>query len=131
MTLPWQGTVFALFALALGVTGTYTLVTGIRAGSALYVGFSVMQYGLGLAVAYEAIALWFARVLTISKITNVAFGSHPVGWGIAFCLVMAVVGALTLHFTREKGAWSWQVVSIGLLAFLIGAWVTDLLRWQP
>lgn len=131
MTDRWESIPFAALTVALAATALYTLYMGIRAADGLRIGFGVLQGGLCVTMGYEAVALWFRAVPTISKITNQAFIAYPVPWAISLIILMLVMGALTLHFTHERTGWSWQIISLATLAYLTGAWIAVITKWRP
>lgn len=130
MTARWEAIPFLVFAVALAATGGYTFMLGIR-GDWLRIGFAAIQYGLMVTMGYEAVALWFRAVPTISHVTNAALLSHPVAWMVCFVILFAAAGALSAHFSVERRSVTWLVIVIGIGSYLVGAGLTAILRWDP
>lgn len=95
--------IFAFIALGLFVFAAYLLVQASLDHTYLrtlrYV-LAALSLAFAAALGYEAASLATHVGPTISAITETAFGAHPFVWVIVFSLLMAVVGALGLHFTR-------------------------------
>ena len=128
----WQALPFALFALCLLVTATYSVVVGIKNPNGLRIGFGVLQYGMALAMIYEALALWFpGRRPTISHVTNQALLQYPVEWLVVFVVVMAAAGLLSAHFSVQRRSVTWLVIVIGIAAYITGAAITAITDWNP
>lgn len=95
--------IFAFIALALFVLSLYMAVQASLDDSYLrilrYVVAAMSLIG-AVACGYETASLATHRFPTISSVTNKAFSTNSLVWVIVFVLLMSLIGALALHFTR-------------------------------
>lgn len=95
--------IFGLAAVGLIVFGLYTAVqasldpTYLRVLRAV---LAVLSLAFATALVYETVSLTTRRVPSISRLADAAFQTSPIQWVAIFAVLMAVVGALALHFTR-------------------------------
>lgn len=123
----------AVFAFVTVVLLAGSVLAGIDAATrrdGLIGAFSVILLGLGAAMAYEVAALWTHRFATISNRTDLAYVGHAGVWLLVYACLMAVVGALSLHFTYSS-RWHWSTLLVGGVAAGLGAAATVLTKWLP
>ena len=100
---PISAGIFALIALGLFVFAAYMVVQASLDNTYLrtlrYV-LAGLSFTFAAALGYEAASVATHFGPTISVITRTAFGAHPFVWVIVFSVLMAMSGALALHFTR-------------------------------
>ena len=69
-------------------------------GGSIFVAAALIVSGFALALWFESFAVLTGREPSISQITALSIGSHPVVAGLAFLVAGILIGALTVHFTR-------------------------------
>jgi F0F1-type ATP synthase membrane subunit c/vacuolar-type H+-ATPase subunit K len=69
-------------------------------GGLIFVAAALIVSGFAIALWFESFAVITGREPTISQITALQIGSHPVVAGLAFLLAGILIGTLITHFTH-------------------------------
>jgi hypothetical protein len=137
--------VFACVALGFLAAAVWAATWGIQAHHPLGVALCLMLTGLSVAMAYEAAVVWRQHRMvqqrltrdvqppqTISQLANAAFKSHQILWVCTYLVIMLVVGALTMHFTRLVDSRpDWALLATAALLLVNGALISYWLDWLP
>ncbi len=112
-------------ALILVLAAARFSVQGFQQMSLLHLALALILLGLAAALLYEADALRQPRAdpadpdPTIGRVAGLAFLQHPWAWLVVLVGVMALAGALIIHFTSSNGV-LFSVLGFSIVAYVAG-----------
>lgn len=91
---------------------------------------ALTSLGFGVALGYEAYALWTGAAPTISLITARAFEWNRPVWVVILSVVMLLLGSIVVDF-RGTSRVRAELVGIGGAALVVGGLIAYLANWLP
>jgi len=95
-----------------------------------YAVLALTSAGFGVALGYEAGALWTGAAPTISLITARAFEANRPAWVFILAVIMLLLGSIVVDF-RGSPRVKAQLVGIGAAALVLGGFIAYLANWLP
>lgn len=94
-------------------------------------GFALVVTGAAAMLAYETFAYGTRLAPTISLLVAGQFAAHPVVWVAVALVGTGLLGALTQHFLFAGHRRHLAVLAGCVLAYVVGAAVTEVTGWVP